>query len=37
MKKISGMNFAHITEEVAGLGSGGDINTVPKKGASKNE
>jgi hypothetical protein len=31
MKKISGMNFAHITEDVAGLGSGGDITLFQRK------
>jgi hypothetical protein len=31
MKKISGMNFAHITEDVAGLGSGGDITHSSKE------
>jgi hypothetical protein len=37
MKKISGMNFAGITQDVAALRLARDINTVPKKGASKNE
>jgi len=37
MKKISGMNFAGITQDVAALRMGLDINTLLKKGASKNE
>jgi hypothetical protein len=31
MKKISGMNFAGITQDVAGLGSGGDITLFQRK------
>jgi hypothetical protein len=30
MKKISGMNFAGITQDVAALRLGRDINTIPK-------
>jgi hypothetical protein len=36
-KKISGMNFAGITQDVAALRLARDINTVPKKGAWNNE